>query len=405
VRNVNRFRFLGLATIVSSVVAALCLRGLLAYANSFPAGSYRAEQQRHGYTPRVPHASPGGDVFGAEAAHPAGDTQQQELDELTYLPLVLKRYCGPWGPDYRRFGFNWCGTPIGQYDIPRLNAGRYTRYPGFLADPPPLGLEFSQIIRLNENFNPPSETDIVDYATAHPGTLWLIGNEPDCIWQDNVTPRQYAEMYHELYGIIKGTDPSAKVAIGGVVQPTPLRLRYLDLILQEYQGLYGEMIPVDVWNVHNFILEEGPSGAGCGYPPGVLNPEDDARALDPQDHDNMTIFADQILAFRQWMNNKGERNKPLIVSEYGILFHAQMGFDEPRVERFMIATFDYFLSATSTSVGHPNDCNRLVQAWYWFSLDWKNLWGSETYGHLFDPDTGQITPLGIAYGDYTSSLP
>jgi len=320
----------------------------------------------------------------------------------------LKCYCGPWGPDYRRFGFNWIGTPIAQYDIPRLHAGRYMQYPGFLADPPPLDLEFLQLIRLNENFNPPSETDIVDYATVHPGTLWLIGNEPDCPWHDadGVTPRQYAEMYHELYGIIKGADPSARVAVGGIVQATPLRLLYLDMILQEYQGLYGEMIPADAWHVHNFIVEETPSG-GAGYPPGV-SPDaarQAARQLGVQDHDNMTIFADQIFAFRQWMKDRGETNKPLIVSEYGILMPFIYGFDEPRVERFMIATFDYFLSATSTSVGHPNDCNRLVQAWYWLSLDWKNLWGNETYSHLFDPDTGQITPLGIAYGDYTSSLP
>lgn len=403
-RNVNRFRFLGLATIVSSVVVVLCLRGLLAYAISLPAGSYRAEQQRHGYVPRVPHASPLGDGLGAEAAHPAGDTQQQELDKFTYLPLALKNYCGPWCPDYRRFGFNWVGTPIAQYDIPRLRAGRYMRYPGFLADPPPLDLEFLQLIRLNEDRNPPSETEIVEYATTHPGTLWLIGNEPDCIWQDNVTPRQYAEMYHELHGIIKGADPSARVAVGGIVQATPLRLQYLDLILEEYQGLYEEMIPADAWHVHNFILEETPSG-GAGYPPGVIDPEDDARALDPQDHDNMTIFADQIFAFRQWMKDRGEGNKPLIVSEYGILFPATYGFDEARVEAFMIATFDYFLSATGASVGYPSDGSRLVQAWYWFSLDWKNVWGYETYTHLFDPDTGQITPLGIAYGDYTSSLP
>jgi len=42
------------------------------------------------------------------------------------------------------------------------------------------------------------------------------------------------------------------------------------------------------------------------------------------------------------------------------------------------------------------DGNRLVQAWAWYSLDHKNFGGYESYGHLFDPDTKRITPLGLA---------
>jgi hypothetical protein len=46
-----------------------------------------------------------------------------------------------------------------------------------------------------------------------------------------------------------------------------------------------------------------------------------------------------------------------------------------------------------------------VQAWAWYSLDHEYFEGYESYSHLFDPDTKGITPLGIAYGNYTASLP
>jgi len=71
----------------------------------------------------------------------------------------------------------------------------------------------------------------------------------------------------------------------------------------------------------------------------------------------------------------------------------------------MIATFGYFLTATSSSLGYPEDGNRLVQAWAWYSLDHEYFEGYESYSHLFDPDTKRITKLGITYGEYTRSIP
>ncbi|MGB9301537.1 MAG: hypothetical protein WCD51_13225 [Anaerolineae bacterium] len=46
-----------------------------------------------------------------------------------------------------------------------------------------------------------------------------------------------------------------------------------------------------------------------------------------------------------------------------------------------------------------------LQAWAWYSLDDEYFEGYESYSHLFDPDTKGITTLGIAYGDYTASVP
>lgn len=46
-------------------------------------------------------------------------------------------------------------------------------------------------------------------------------------------PHIYAAAYHALYYLIKQADPTARVIAGTIVQPTPLRLRYLDMVLDQ----------------------------------------------------------------------------------------------------------------------------------------------------------------------------
>ncbi len=343
-------------------------------------------------------AAPREKTNSAPFAEPTPPPQQ-------YLPLVLKdQYRLPPWSGTARFGFGVVKNPIEQYNVSPLGAEWYVDF-GFRGDPPPLfDLEYVQTIRLSEGGYSPAQATIEAYARARPGTLWLIGNEPDAPVQDCVTPPQYAQHYHDLHGIIKGADPTAKVAIGGVVQATPLRLQYLDMILDEYDDLYGGMIPVDVWNVHGFILQEKKGDWGCQIPCGIEGvTQGELYTVD--DHDNMTIFHQQIRAFRIWMKDHGERNKPLIVSEYGILMPTDLGFDQPRVESFMLATFDYFLNTKLSWLGYPADDNRLVQAWSWYSLDDDHFEGYDSYSHLFNPTTKQLTALGRAYRDYTSALP
>jgi hypothetical protein len=102
----------------------------------------------------------------------------------------------------------------------------------------------------------PDLDEITRSAAANPGALWLIGNEPDIVWQDNATPEEYAHAYGILHAAIKKADPTARVAIGGVSQPTPLRLAYLDRVLAAYEAQFGADMPVDVWNIHAFVLRE-----------------------------------------------------------------------------------------------------------------------------------------------------
>ena len=260
------------------------------------------------------------------------------------------------------------------------------------------GLEYAQLYAMRRNNIPLQRDRIAQVLAANPGALWLAGNEPDVVWQDNQTPEQYAQLYHEFYTFVKTLDPSAQVAIAGVSQVTPLRLQYLEEVLAAYQRLFGQKMPVDVWNVHAFILREERDSWGVSIPPGLDT--DQGTLWEIEDHDNLDIFRQQIVDFRRWMAENGERDKPLIVSEYGILMPNEYGFPPERVASFMTDTFDFLLTAADPDIGYPADGNRLVQRLMWYSL-------SDTVyptSNMVDPKTGQLTMLGQTFAGYAAKL-
>ncbi len=272
-------------------------------------------------------------------------------------------------------------------------------YLNWQVDPQPQpGARFAQMVRVSgDGFSPPLGT-IQHAARANPGSLWLIGNEPDVKWQDNVTPERYATVYRELHAAIKAADPTAQVAIGGVSQPTPLRMAYLDRVLAAYRAQFGAEMPVDVWNVHTFILREERDSWGVDIPPGLDVAQ--GQLYEIADHKDMEIFRRQIIDFRRWMAERGLRDKPLIVTEYGILMPASYGFPPEVVSGFLVDTFDFFLTARDPELGYPADDNRLVQAFNWYSI------ADKTYptSSLFDPETRNVSPVGETFKAYVSGL-
>ncbi|HXV44716.1 MAG TPA: hypothetical protein VEC96_16765, partial [Anaerolineae bacterium] len=243
-----------------------------------------------------------------------------------------------------RFGVGVPNPPLEGEVVERLGLGWYLAWKTFEQPHQPAGIEFWQMIRVHEEGFRPDEATLQKVAQANPGATWLIGNEPDVVWQDNVSPARYAERYHELYYLLKEADPTCQVAIGGVAQPTPLRLQYLEMVLAFYQTRYGEVMPVDIWNIHNFILREERENWGVDIPPGLTVKQGILYELD--DHDNLEIFKAQIINFRQWLADRGQRDKPLIISEYGILMPADYGFGFERVQRFLFETYTFMLTAT-----------------------------------------------------------
>jgi hypothetical protein len=260
-------------------------------------------------------------------------------------------------------------------------------------------VSYMPMIRLYDGQITPSGDALLAAVDALPGSLWLIGNEPDVKWQDSVTPEAYAQAYHELYFLLKERDPTCQVAIGGVSQPTPLRLRYLDGVLEAYRQRYGEEMPVDVWNVHNFVLREERGSWGVDIPPGM--DDDSGRLYEIEDHDDLALFRQQLVDFRRWMRERGQQDKALIVSEYGILMPHEYGFSPEAVRQFMVDTFELMRTLADPGLGYAADGGRLVQRWCWFSLQ------DERYptGDLVEGTSGRLTPLGEAFARYAGSGP
>jgi hypothetical protein len=302
------------------------------------------------------------------------------------------------GPDHSRV---CVGMPVGEladYDWGAGAPGLYVNWRVVPHPPEAGGVRFGQMVRTHGDNISPELSVIQATAGSNPGALWLIGNEPDVVAQDNATPEQYARSYGIAYRAIKEADPSAQVAIAGVAQPTPLRMAYLDRVLEAYRRQYGEEMPVDVWNVHAYILREERDSWGVGIPPGIEG--DQGRLYEIKQHGDLAIFRQQIVDFRRWMAERGQRDKPLIVSEYGILMPEDYGFPPEQVSRFMVDTFDYFLEARDGETGYPGDDNRLVQTFCWFSVAMPDYPTSD----LFDPVTHAITPVGKIFRAYVAAL-
>jgi hypothetical protein len=248
--------------------------------------------------------------------------------------------------------------------------------------------EYWQMIRLSAQGSKPSTNEIIRLATAYPGHVWIIGNEPDNIWQDNIEAAQFAVFYHDLYYLIKYYDPSAQIAIGAISQATPLRLAYLDQVLAAYTGRFGQKMPVDWWTLHAYVLREEKSSWGADIPSGFK--ESQGELYEIQDHNNLAIFGQNILNFRRWMKENGYQNKPLAITEFGILLPADFGFQPEVVAEYLADTFEWLVSAKDQEFGYPLDGYNLVQKFAWFSLGDKIF----PVADLVDFSDMQLTAIG-----------
>jgi hypothetical protein len=333
--------------------------------------------------------------------------------------------------------------------LTNLGVGWYLDF-GAHAPIGPGNLEFAQVIRIKQNKSgctylsgysaTPPLTDasggLGELVSATPGALWIVGNEPDrgpnpedsqCVnrAQDDTKPEIYAQAYHDIYEFIKQRDATAQLGNAGLVEVTPGRLQYLDKVWQAYLQLYHVPMPVDVWNIHLYIL---PETLANGQPNGIANValgtdtslairesgNDPRNCTNPTDnvycwaeHDNLTTFADQVVKMRTWMKQHGQQNKPLILSEYSILYPPDMQdeygryFSFARVSSFMTQTFNYLESTTDPNLGYPLDHNRLVQQWLWYGL-YHN--GAGAGSSLLSADLTSLTQVGQVFSSTVRNL-
>ena len=98
-----------------------------------------------------------------------------------------------------------------------------------------------------KDYDPETVTTV---ARAHPGSYWLIWNEPDYWQQANISPLQAAQIYRTLRPLIKAADPTAKLIVGGVFN---LNVAGWRASAREYNRLYGEWPAVEGWHVHHYV--------------------------------------------------------------------------------------------------------------------------------------------------------
>lgn len=395
-------------------------------------------------------------LFVARSANTSSAFSWPNIDQGdVWLPLIQQQT-----PLASRIGYGVTtardgsqGADIERYpEAESLRAGWYLTWSVDGTPKRPQGIQFAQMVRMHQELecgafywdydnryaadgtpicpysdppsyrtNPPTSR-IVDVAQANPGSLWLLGNEMDRIdWtdcanadctetryngQDEMTPALYATAYNELYTLVKNADPTARVAIGGIIQVTPLRMQWLTAAWDAYEDQFGEPMPVDVWNMHAFAIQELRNSWGADIPPSLLTGESgQSGAYVGQNHlhGELSTVDTQVRTFREWMKERGQQQKPLIVSEYGLLYpNGLMGWDRndgDRVHDFMIGSFDYFLNTKDCDLGYAADDCRLVQKWNWYSLD--DQWGGfNEYARLFNPQTGEITEAGVRFREW-----
>lgn len=258
--------------------------------------------------------------------------------------------------------------------------------------------EYWQMVRLSKDELRPTTREIIALAIEFPGHTWVIGNEPDNIWQDNITAELYAQYYHDLYWLIKKYDPTASIAVGAVSQPTPLRLRYLDQVLESYLLRYGHKFPVDWWTMHAYVLREQKNSWGAGIPTGFM--EESGSLYEISDHGDLSVFKQNIISFRTWMKNNDYQQMPLAITEYGILLPEEFGFSADRITDYLQQSSAWLYSQSDPNLGLPADSFYLVQKFAWFSL------ADEIFpvADLANLDQQTLTETGKAYQEISQKL-
>jgi hypothetical protein len=243
----------------------------------------------------------------------------------------------------------------------------------------PGGSQFVQLIWTQEGGF--VQNGLAQAIAANKGALWIIGNEPDNRWQGNSTPQQYATVYHTAYQYIKSRDPTATIAIAAVTCPTPLRLKWLDQVLATYKQLYGVALPLDVLNTHMWPLQELRDDWGMDIPVGLNDYS--GMLYSVASSGDVALFKSLIQDYRAWAYGQGYGDKPMIITEMGILMPSSYGFPPATVNAYMDATFEFLNTATNRTYGYSADGYRLVQRWAWFSLNAYDINGTlYSYGSL-----------------------
>jgi|GEM_PF-1915175 len=336
----------------------------------------------------------------------------------------LEDYSPPPSPPYPRLGvgLNYVYGSITDYDIAALHVGWYSNWSIMENPPRPNGVEYVQLIHTRDFSANTYDWNLLGRVIDNnPGSTFIIGNEIEATFQGAHTPQAYADIYHSLAQFIKGRDPTAKLAVGGVIMVSEARLRWLEAALQAYQNTYGTPMPIDIWTIHEQILNGDESQSNnwpVGLPLAAAAPEWHSwvcaykGAIVQRGPVDVAQFQNDIIRFRQWMNQYGYRNTPLWISEYGVLGGEQYNCTQRVIGEYLQQTMEWMNNAAfDSSIGMPGDENRLVQRWLWYSLNDQPYYPPQYNGfsgamcwHECNQYPGALTGVGRLYRTWVNSI-
>ena len=350
------------------------------------------------------------------------------LSLLMLMPLNAQRSQAKQPPvvDLCHFGIG-LALGVSGYDLSILGVGGYLDWGVTRSKSVPENILYFYVLNVSNQAYPGVLKNLPALIAKNPGAFWIIGNEPDSEvnYQDHISAESYAARYYELASIIRQQDPEAHIGFGTIIQPSQIRITYLqktlDAMVKLASGNRSKALGlIDVYTIHAFILNEEKlynskgqtinwgAGLPIGYEPSWGAPEViriSAGVDESWKTHSIDIFKRRVIRFREWMKALGEQNKPLWITEYGSLFPSSgEGFlkvsDQDAVA-FMEQTFNFVLGTKNKSLGYAGDADRLVQHLLWYSLnDYRWHFG----GSLYDPNTRSRTFVGDRFISYNPSI-
>jgi hypothetical protein len=207
-----------------------------------------------------------------------------------------------------------------------------------------------------------SDADLRHLVATHPGHWWMLGNEPNDPNQDNQEPAAYARFYARTAAVIRVADPTAGIMPGGIANADT---QWAAAFRTQYERLTGVPPQVDAWNIHNYLLD-------------TANPYD------------LAVFQRRIGAFRAWMAEVGDGDRPLVLSEFGVRYGA--GCCNRPLD--VLGDGLVFMRRAITWLEESGQ----VDSWAWFTLDSGDL---NYAGNLLRPAVpGTLSDYGRLYGDH-----
>jgi hypothetical protein len=125
--------------------------------------------------------------------------------------------------------------------------------------------EWSSVAQISLSRGRVPATTLQQAALAHPGSYWIIGNEPNVPGQDNVSGSTFATELKYYIDTIKSADPTAKLVGPNILNwdntctscegGFPSGHSWVDQFRAAWMSQYGGEPPLDVWGIHTYSID------------------------------------------------------------------------------------------------------------------------------------------------------